>query len=151
MSQLSLTGKDVLKINNRLLNDLADGDCVHITLPNDSVAVKIGKEGNAVYALNEQGRQTNVEIRALRGGATDKQLNSLYAAQLADFASTILINAEFIKRIGDGAGGVTNDTYIMGGGVIPKLPEATSNAEGNTDQSLAIWSIIFTNRQRAIG
>ena len=39
----SLTGSDVVKINNRIFNDLADGDAATLSYPNDLAVVKTGK------------------------------------------------------------------------------------------------------------
>ena len=55
-----------------------------------------------------------------------------------------------IKKIGDGLGNITNDTYNLSGGIISKRVEATSNVEGNTDQALAIYNIKFTNSPRSL-
>lgn len=150
MSTISMTGSDTISINNRILNDLADGDAVNMTYPNEMAVIKTGKNGNSLYALNESGRQVDVIIRVIRGSADDKFLNGLLASQRSNFASFVLMNAEFIKRIGDGLGDVLSDTYVLSGGVFSKAVEAKSNVEGDTEQSIAIYNLRFANSPRAI-
>ena len=59
-------------------------------------------------------------------------------------------HGKVIKKVGDGKGNVTNDIYDLSGGVFSKRVETTSNVEGNTDQSLAIYNIKFTNSPRSL-
>ena len=35
MSTVSLTGSDTIIVNDRVISDLADGDCVALDFPND--------------------------------------------------------------------------------------------------------------------
>jgi hypothetical protein len=150
MSTISMTGSDTVSVNNRIFADLADGDAVQLTFPNEMAVIKTGKDGNSLYALNESGRQAEVIIRVIRGSADDKFLNGLLANQRANFASFVLMNAEFIKRIGDGQGNVLSDTYVLSGGVFSKQVEAKSNVEGDTEQSVAIYNLRFSNSPRAL-
>lgn len=147
----SLTGKDTIKINGRILNDLADGDCAVLTFPNDLTAIKTGKGGNSVYAFNYSGNQAEVSLRVLRGSSDDKFLNNLLALLKNDPAAFSLMQGEFTKNIGDGAGAINNDTYIMSGGIFKKQPEVKENAEGDTEQAIAIYNMIFSNAPRTIG
>lgn len=151
MSTAALSGNDTIKINGRILADLADGDVMAITFPNDVAAMKTGKNGNTVYALNETGRQSEAVLRIIRGSADDKFMNQILVSQQADFAGFPLINGEFGKRIGDGLGNVLNDTYLMSGGIIQKQVEAKSNVEGETEQSVSIWHLKFANNPRTLG
>lgn len=151
MSTVAMTGADTVKINNRILADLADGDCIALTYPNDIATVKTGKNGNSIYGLNESGKQSELVIRVVRGSADDKFLLSLLAQQQNNFAGFVLMIGEFTKRIGDGSGVVLGDTYIMSGGVFSKQPEAKSNVEGDTEQSVSIYHLKFSNVPRAIG
>lgn len=146
----SLTGSDTITINNRVLVGLADGNCVELTFPNDIANVKTGKNGNSIYGLNEMGKQSEAKIRILRGSADDQFLNGLLAQQQANFAGTILMIGQFIKKAGDGQGNITSDTYIMSGGVFTKIPEAKMNVEGETEQSVTIYTIKFSNAPRAL-
>ena len=147
----SLTGTDVIKINNRILSDLADADAVTLTFPNDIAVVKTGKNGNAIYAKNETGNQAEATIRVLRGSSDDKYLNNELNTMKNDFSGYNLLNGEFIKKIGDGQGNITNDTYLCTGGVIGKQVEAKTSAEGDTEQSVSIYTIRFAVCERTIG
>lgn len=150
MSAVALSGSDTINLNNRVLTDLADGNCIEMTFPNDIANVKTGKNGNSIYGLNESGKQCEVKLRVLRGSSDDKFLNGLLAQQQANFAGTVLLIGQFIKKIGDGQGNITSDTYIMGGGVFTKIPEAKTNVEGETEQSIAIYTIRFSNAPRVL-
>src|ERR1017187_5166086 len=150
MGAVALSGQDTIILNSQVLVGLADANFVELTFPNDIANVKTGKNGNSIYGFNESGKQCEVKIRVLRGSTDDKFLNNLLTQQQLNFAGTVLLIGQFIKKIGDGAGNITSDTYIMSGGVFTKIPEAKSNAEGETEQSLAIYTIKFTNAPRVL-
>jgi hypothetical protein len=150
MATVAMSGADTIKINNRVLSDLADGDCIALTFPNEMAQIKTGKNGNAIYGLNESGRQSELAIRVIRGSDDDKFLNATLTQQQADFASFPLMIGEFVKRVGNGLGAVSGDTYINSGGVFTKRVEAKSNVEGDTEQSVSIYHIKFANSPRAI-
>lgn len=150
MSTIALTGSDTINLNNRVFSDLADGNCVELTFPNDIANVKTGKDGNSIYGLNSSGKQCELKIRLIRGSNDDKFLNNLLAQQQNNFAGTVLLIGQFIKKLGDGAGNITSDTYITSGGVFTKQVEAKTNVEGETEQSVAIYTIKFSNAPRAI-
>lgn len=150
MSTVALSGSDTININNRVLSDLADGNCVELDFPTDIANVKTGKNGNSIYGLNESGKQCEVKIRVLRGSADDKYLNNLLAQQNANFAATVLAIGQFIKKIGDGLGNITSDTYIMSGGVFTKQVPGKTNVEGETEQSVAMYVLKFSNAPRVL-
>ena len=147
---VALSGDDTIIINSRILKDLGDQNVGELDFPNPISAVKTGKNGNSVYSYNSSGKQSDCKIKVLRGSADDKFLNNLLTQQLANFAGFVLLNGEFIKQIGDGAGNIANDTYIMGGGVFERIPNAKSNVEGDTEQAMITYTIKFTNSPRAI-
>jgi hypothetical protein len=150
MGAVSLTGSDTLTINNYLFVGLADGNCVELTFPNDVAQVKTGKNGNVIFGLNESGRQGESTVRVLRGSDDDKFLNNLLAQQLANFAGTVLNIGQYIKKVGNGLGAIASDTYIVSSGVIQKQPEAKTNVEGETEQSVTIWKLRWGNVVRVI-
>lgn len=150
MASVALSGNDTVVINNRSFADFADGNVVELTFPNDIATVKTGKNGNSIYGLNETGKQCEMKIRLIRGSADDKFLNNLLQQQQANFSGMVLLIGQFIKKVGDGLGNVTSDTYITSGGVFTKLVEAKSNVEGDSEQSVSIYTIKFTNAPRAI-
>lgn len=151
MAIVSLTGQDTILINNRVLTDLADGDVANLTFPNDLMSVKIGKNGNSLYAFNETGEEVDVELRVIRGSDDDKFLLGILNTMKRDPASFVLINGEFVKRVGDGQGNVTRDLYTMSGGIMFKNIDAKDNTEGDTDQSVAMFTMKFTNAPRSLG
>lgn len=150
MGSVAMSGSDTLSINNHVFADFADATVAELTFPNDIAAVKTGKNGNSIYGLNETGRNAELKIRVLRASADDKFLNGLLAQQQNNFAGFPLMIGQFIKKIGDGAGNITSDTYVCGGGVFTKYPAGKTNVEGETDQSVAEYTIKFANAPRAI-
>jgi hypothetical protein len=151
MSVVNFTGEDVIKINGRLLNDLMDGDCAALVHPNDISVVKIGKNGNAIVSFKYDGKVVEVTLRVLLGTADDKFLNNLCNLYLNDPVAFTMFTGEFSKQIGDGAGNITSITYVLSGGVIKKLVDQKENAEGDSDQGVAPYSLIFTGSSRSIG
>lgn len=150
MSTIALSGSDTIQVNNHVFADLADGNCVELTFPNDIASVKTGKNGNSIYGLNESGKQCDVKMRVVRASADDKFLNGLLSQQQNNFAGFPLMIGQFIKKIGDGQGNITSDTYVMSGGVFSKQVEGKTNVEGDSEQSVAIYTLRFSNAPRAI-
>ena len=151
MSTLTITGKDTLTLSDRIFNDLADGDVSTITFPNDLVSLKTGKDGNTLYALNETGKNAEMVIRVVRGSSDDKFLNSLLASMKRDIPSFEVMTGTFVKRLGDGTGVVISDTYNLEGGIFKKEVEAKDNAEGDTEQAVAVYNLTFAKGNRALG
>ena len=150
MSAIALSGSDTIVINNRIYADLADGDCVKLTFPNDIANLKTGKNGNSIYGLNESGKQVDGELRLIRGSADDKFTNSLLAQQQSNFAGFVLLTGQFIKKLGDGLGNILSDTYILSGGIFLRQVDAKTNVEGETEQSIAIYRFRFSNAPRIL-
>lgn len=150
MSTVALSGNDTVSINNTILTDLADGDAVTLDLPNDIMTAKIGKNSNAIFGQNQQGLLTEVKLRVIRGSADDKFLNTLLTQQFASPQTSILLLGEFVKLIGDGAGNVANDTYVLGAGVFKKFIPAKTNVDGDTAQSVSEYTMHFASMLRAI-
>jgi hypothetical protein len=150
MASVTLSGADTIILNDRVFADLADGDCAKLDFPNELANVKTGKNGNSIYGFNETGKQANFSLRLLRGSADDKFLNGLLAQQSANFAGFTLLKGEFIKKLGDGQGAIASDTYVVSGGIFAKQVPASTNTEGNTDQSVAVYEFKFANAPRSI-
>jgi hypothetical protein len=152
MSSVALTGKDTSIIDTaRVLADQPDGDVVVLEFPDNLCEAKPGKNGNTIYAFNASGKRVNVTLRIMRGSADDKYLNSRLKEYLNDPAAFVLVEAEFVKRVGDGAGNITADTYQLKGGVFQKMPGAKENVSGDTEQAVSIYALSFANSDRAIG
>lgn len=150
MAVVSMTGNDTVSINNRVLADFADATIATLTFDIDIATVKVGKNGNAIYALNENGRQSSVELRLVRGTPDDVFFNQLLISQNANFAGFALMIGQFVKFVGDGFGNITHDTYIMSGGIFIRNVDVQSNVEGDTNQSVSVYRMRFANIPRAI-
>jgi len=151
MSSVTLTGKDTIVIDDRILQDFADGDTCNIEFPNDLVTEKAGKNGNMLYAYNAAGNIANVTLRVLRGSADDKYLQSRLQEYKNDPAAFVMVAGEFIKRLGDGSGNVTADTLTLPGGVFKKKPGTKENVAGDTEQAVTIYALVFADSDRAMG
>ena len=150
MGQQTLTGSDVTIINDRIFSDLADGDTVVLNYNNNLVEARTGKNGNTIYAFNATGRTVEATMRVKLGSSDDKFLNSQQASYISDPAAYTLMTGEFIKRVGDGEGGVTNVVYKLNGGIARQLPNASENVEGETEQGVAVWELVFANTDRLL-
>lgn len=150
MSVAVLSGQDTVIINNRVFNNLADANCVELTFQNDISQVKTGKNGNSIYGLNETGKQCEVKIRLIRGSSDDQFMNQLLSNQQANFSGTVLLIGQFIKKLGDGAGNISSDTYIMSGGVFQRQVDGKMNTDGDVDQSVSMYMLKFSNSPRVI-
>ena len=151
MATVSMSGDDTVVINKTVLADFADGAIVELTFPNEIMALKTGKNGNTIYGFNASGKACDVKLRVMRGSSDDKFLNGLLSQQQNNPAGFPLMVASFVKKIGTGSGEITNDTYVLSGGIFSKLVEAKSNVEGDTEQSVSIYMMKFSNSPRAIG
>ena len=147
---VSLTGSDVVTLNGRVFHDFANGSVVKLDFAGDLIKTQASKDGNIIYALNTDGRVSNLTLRLLAGSSDDRYLNSLLASQLQDLSGFTLIVGSFVKRVGNGAGVVTNVIYNTLGGVILRFPGASTDTAGNTDQSVAEWALQFGSNTRAI-
>lgn len=142
---VSLTGKDTIQIDSLVLTDLADGDFAKLTFPNDIAAMKVSKSGNTIYALNETGKVAELELRVLLGSFDDKYLNSRLQEMKSNFSNFILVTGFFTKHVGDGQGNDESKVYQCSGGIFKKQPEVKTSAEGDTEQSVAVYTITFKN------
>lgn len=151
MPTTSLTGKDTITINGRKLNDFADGNVAELTFPNDLATLKTGKNGNTIYGFNYSGRQCEVTLRLMRGSADDVFMNALLLTLKNNPPAFALMVGEFDKNVGDGTGQITVDAYILSGGTFKRETDVKENADGDTEQAVAIYHLIFSNAPRSIG
>lgn len=150
MGFAALSGQDTVIINNYVFVGLADENFVELTFPNDIATVKKGKNGNTIYGFSESGKICDVKLRVVRATPDDSFLNNLLTQQQANFAGFPLMQGSFVKKIGDGNGNITSDTYIMSGGVFVRNVDGKSNAEGAPDQSIGIYMFKFSNAPRVL-
>lgn len=147
---VALSGQDTVVLDGRVFNDLADGNCAELTYGSEIAAVKTGKNGNSLYALNETGKNADFKLRVVRGSSDDKWLLNKLNTQQGNFPGFVLMTGQFVKKLGDGAGNLTSDVYNVSGGVFTKQVGATMNVEGDTNQSVAEYEIKFSNAPRAL-
>ena len=150
MNTFAITGKDTLVINDRVFADLADGDTSAITFPNDLLALKSGKDGNSIYARNATGDNAEMVLRVIKGSSDDKFLNSLLIQCRKDLPSFSLLVGSFVKKIGDGEGNVTSENFNLAGGAFRTNVDSKENVEGDTEQGVSIYNLIFARAERAL-
>lgn len=142
MAIQTLTGEDVFLINDYpLMADTANGDIVTIDFPNDLATMTTGKNKNTIYAKNEAGSNIDITCKLMRGGKADKFLNGLQAQQERDFVGFTLMNGAFVKRLGDGAGNITYDTYNIQGMIFTKAVPGKASPDGDGDQATATYTM----------
>lgn len=146
-----LTGNDTIILNNRTFSDFAEQTIAELTYPNELATVKTGKNGNSIYAQNEMGRLAELAMRIIRGSSDDKFMLNILAQQMNNFAGFSLITGSLIKKLGDGVGNINNDKYLLSGGIVMKAVPAKTNVEGDTEASVSIWTLRFSNAIRVIG
>lgn len=142
MTIFNLTGDDTLVINSKVIsNEFAEGDNCTIDFPDELVTLATGKNQNTIYALNESGNNFDLNFSVLRGGDVDKYLNGLLVKQKQDFVGFSLLTGSFTKRLGDGYGKVTFDTYTLRGMAFTKHPGTKGNVNGDTEQGKVEYSL----------
>lgn len=151
MATYTVTGDDTLTLFDRVFVDIADGDTSTVTAPNDLVTMKTGKNGNTVYSRNAQGKNAEVVIRLIKGSSDDEFMQSQLDSQERDFPSFTLASGSFVKRLGDGLGNVKLEKYQMQGGVIRRIPDSKENVDGDTEQAVTSYQLMFANGGRSIG
>lgn len=147
---VAITGNDVLTLNDRIMNGLADQSVADLSFPAKVAALKVGKNRNSIFAENTTGYSGAFKLRLLRRCADDGFLLGLYNAQTGgNFSGTVLLQGSFVKQVGDGAGNVSYDTYTLQGGIFVSGQPAISNPEGNTEQAVVVYELMFANVFRA--
>jgi hypothetical protein len=143
MGSSSVTGKDTAQIDGIILTTMVEGTPFDIQYPENYAEVKVGKNGNAIYAKNSMGTIADVTVRVLLGGADDKYLTGRMAEWDQDESTFVLLTAMFVKRVGDGQGNVESKIYNMTGGVFRRGVPAKTVSEGDVEQSVAVYQMRF--------
>lgn len=151
MGSAALTGNDTIIIDARIMRDFADGDTVVLDFPNNLAETIVGKNGNMIVAYNASGKTVTATLRILRGSADDKYLNGRMQEYINDPAAFVMLEAEFIKRAGDGKGNITAEVYKLEGGTFQKPPATKENVSGDREQSVSVYALTFANSQRTMG
>jgi hypothetical protein len=150
MATFTITGDDTLTLYNRVFTDLSDNDVSTITYNEDLVSGSVGKNQNTIFAKNEKGNAAQLVIRLIRGSSDDRFMQSKLSAMNSDFATTVLANGEFVKRLGDGDGNVFRDVSQLEGGMIQRRPDSKDNVSGDTEQGTAVYTMFFASAKRSI-
>lgn len=149
MSIFALTGDDSIIINDIPLNDFADGDIGSLSLPNNIFDMQTGKNGNTIFALDESGNNATLTVRVLMSSNDDKRLNGMIPKSKG-FAQSVLATGSVVKQVGDGQGNVSYNTYLLAGGMVQKKPDIKSNVNGDAQQAVVEYIIVFAEANRAI-
>ena len=142
MTMFCMAGDDTFLINDRPIHmEFAEGDTCTIDFPNEIVTVTTGKNKNTIYAKNEAGCNVDCQFNVVKGGNADKFLNSLLVQQERDFAAFALMTGSFTKRLGDGSGNITYDTYTLRGLVFTKYVPTKGSASGDAEQAKSVYTL----------
>lgn len=144
----AVAGKDVLIIDGQVITGLADGDAIKIDFDGPIAQMKTSKDGNSIYAMQYSGIVAKLTVRLVRSCFDDATLNSKLQQWIADPTSFPLMAGSYVKRVGDGQGNVTSEIYQLAGGIFERIPSATTNMEGNVDQSVTVYTMMFRNNAR---
>ena len=143
------TGSDILEFNGSLITNVANGDVVTITYPNELMGMVTGKNGNSVAVHNEMGREADAVIRVIKGSPDDKRLNGYVTAWKNRLDTFEPLSATFTKVI-TVDGGITNEVTTLRFGVPVKPVETRENVEGDVEQAIAVYSFRFADSDRAL-
>lgn len=149
MTTYALTGDDIVIINDLPVVDFADNTIGTLDIPNEMFQMSTGKNGNTIFALDEKGNNATLTIRILMSSSDDKRFNGMIPKSKG-FAETILASGSVVKQVGDGAGNVSYNTYLLRGGMISKNPNVTIDVAGNTDQAVVEYVFQFASAERSI-
>lgn len=149
MPTYNIGSDDTFTLNGRIFNDFADGDNIKITPKTDTVNAKTGKNKNTSFNKNAEGDNADIVIRLMRGSGDDQFLQGMQASSDVDFPSTVLMNGEFVKRLGDGQGNVSRDVSSLSGVIIKRRNDSMENVEGQTEQSIVIWTLFAASYTRS--
>lgn len=144
----AVAGKDVLIINGQVLTGYADADAIKLEPQGPIAQMKVSKDGNSIYSMQYSGIVAKLTVRLVRACFDDQTLNGLLQQWIADPSSFVLMSGSYVKRVGDGKGSVTNEVYQLAGGIFEMVPSATSNMDGNTEQSVTVYTLLFRNDAR---
>lgn len=150
-NSVSITGNDTLTLNAvQNVVGFAAGKVSEVIFSGDIIEMNRGKNGNVIVAEKNSGYVAEMTLWLLRGCADDRYLNGLLAAQINNFAGTVANFGQFIKKVGDGQGNITSDTYTLGTGLIQKIPHAETDTEGDTKQAQVEWKIKWGSVSRQL-
>ena len=153
---MSISGNDSLSLNfkgaERIFSNFANTDAVDIAEGDDIINMENGKNGATMTSFNEQGRKGSMTLRLLLGSADHKFLVSQRSEFLRDNVTFGYIKGNYTKRIGDGDGNVSFEEYSLEAGIFTKGYTAIkTNVDGDVEQNVAVWTIMFGRINQAVG
>lgn len=151
MTIYNITGDDTFTLYNRVFNDFADDDVSKIAFGQDRAKMKTGKNANTIFAKDATGLNADLTLRLMRGSSDDNFLQGKITDSENDFVNTEIAFGSFVKQLGDGQGGVKNDSYLLNGGMIMRTPDAGENVSGDTNQAVSVYVMKFANCKRKNG
>ena len=146
----TFVGEDTLIINSRVLSNFGYGTVVEVNSPNPIAGVDIGKGGNAVFSLQENGRQADVTVTVIKGSPDDIFLNALNESFKSAFETRSAITGSFISKVGDGKGKVTTTAWDLSGGIPTTPPNDKYDVAGDRTQVLMEYHYTFARGTRIL-
>lgn len=150
MGTFSLLGSDAIQLGGVNITDFSSGEVGKISYASELATVKTGKNGNTIYVQNASGLQATLELKVIRGGKDDKALNTFLKNYRESPTTYVLNDAVISKKVGDGAGNVTADTYTLVGGIPTKQVDVSINTEGDAEQAISAYTWVFSVSERSI-
>lgn len=150
MATNTAVGSDTLVLYDRVFADFADADAIMVEFTDDATNMKRGKNGNTIYTKNEMGKTGTLTIRIAHGSSDDKFLNSKVEG-LDYLPSVVFAEGQYVKHVGDGQGNVSRVVYDLAGGLPRRGINGKDNADGDTEQGVAVYVMAFAEIKRSIG
>lgn len=142
---LTITGMYNGNLVTQIFNTLSDKSTVNITFPNKLLTLTVGKNANAIAAANKKGMIAMMELRPLAANIDDLFLLSQLAQWSSNPTAFVALSGTFVKNFGDGMGNIVKKSYILNFGFVEENVPLTENVEGETDQAVAMYKLIWGN------
>lgn len=143
------TGQDIIKFEDRILRDFANGDVAIIRYPNELHNMSNGKDGNSMGAHNEQGKIAELELRIIKGSPDDKYLNSKVIAW-ENHSPTFKPSTAELTKVISVDNGLTNEVTSLGFILPSKKVDTKTNTDGDIEQVVSVYSFRAGTSQRAL-
>jgi hypothetical protein len=127
----------------QVFNTLSDKSTVNITFPDKLLTLNVGKNGNAIAAANKKGMIAMMELRPLMANADDSFLQSQIVQWTQNPTAYTAMVGTFVKNFGDGQGNITRKSYVLNFGFVEENIPLTENVEGETDQAIALYKLVW--------
>ena len=132
-----------LTLNGYAFQDLADGDVIALTFPNDKTAHTIGTNGTATIKDRLNGDVGEMTVNVMKYGNDDTYLSPFAENGVSNGVLTGTLQRNYIK---DGSDFV--ESYNLSAGAVMKKPDNTINTQDG--EELMAYSIRFAFVRRVI-